>query len=112
MTHRGKLRLGFLSATVLTGTALASPAAAQDDAGTPVSSVTTFGDEILVTGTRRATTIQDAPINITAIGGEELARQRIDDVRDLADFTPGLTISDTGPARQDPSCCAASAPRM
>jgi len=96
MTHRGKLRLSFLSATVLAGAVSASPASAQD-AGDAVSSATTFGDEILVTGTRRATTIQDAPINITAIGGEELARQRIDDVRDLADFTPGLTISDTGP---------------
>lgn len=37
------------------------------------------------------------PINISAIGDEQLARQRIDDVRDIADFTPGLTISDTGP---------------
>ncbi|WP_022683847.1 TonB-dependent receptor [Sphingobium bisphenolivorans] len=55
------------------------------------------GTEIVVTATRRATSIQDVPINISAVGQEQIARQRIDDVRDLADFTPGMTISDTGP---------------
>jgi len=97
MTHCARLRLRLLSATMFTGVALATQASAQDTASAETSSATTFGDEILVTGTRRATTIQDTPINISAIGAEELARQRIDDVRDLADFTPGLTISDTGP---------------
>lgn len=53
--------------------------------------------EIVVTATRRATSLQDVPINISAVGEEQLARQRIDDVRDIADFTPGMTISDTGP---------------
>ncbi len=52
---------------------------------------------IVVTGTRRSTSIQDVPINISALGADQLARQRIDDVRDIADFTPGITIADTGP---------------
>jgi outer membrane receptor protein involved in Fe transport len=55
------------------------------------------GDAIVVTATRRSTTIQDTPINISALGSTELATQRINDVRGIADFTPGLTISDTGP---------------
>lgn len=91
MTYRATLRAGLLSATIFTSTALAFPAMAQDAA------VSDDGDAIVVTGTRRATTIMDTPINISAIGSEELARQRIDDVRDLADFTPGMTVSDTGP---------------
>jgi outer membrane receptor protein involved in Fe transport len=86
---------------MFTSVAFGTQASAQDTAATQadegVSSATSFGDEIIVTGTRRATTIQDTPINISAIGSEDIARQRIDDVRDLADFTPGLTISDTGP---------------
>ncbi|MBX9664187.1 TonB-dependent receptor [Novosphingobium sp.] len=52
---------------------------------------------IVVTATRRATTLQDVPINIAAVSAEQLSRQRIDDVRDIADFTPGVTIADTGP---------------
>ena len=77
---------------------LAAPALAQDAATTAPATLADAGDDmIIVTGTRRATTIQDTPINIAAIGTEEIERQHIDDVRDLADFTPGLTISDTGP---------------
>ncbi|WP_313433674.1 TonB-dependent receptor [Novosphingobium sp.] len=92
MTHRAKMRAALLSATIITGTVGAMPALAQDAAETVDT-----GDAIVVTGTRRATTIMDTPINISAMGAEELKRQRVDDVRDLADFTPGLTISDTGP---------------
>ncbi|SFG36072.1 Outer membrane receptor proteins, mostly Fe transport [Novosphingobium sp. CF614] len=95
MSYRAKLRLGLLSATMFTNAVLAMPALAQDlsaaaDAGDD-------GESIIVTGTRRSTTIMETPINIAAVGAEEIARQRIQDVRDLADFTPGLTISDTGP---------------
>jgi outer membrane receptor protein involved in Fe transport len=86
---------------MLTSMAFAAPAAAQDAAETEVdaetSSAVTYGDTIMVTGTRRSTTIMDTPINISALSAEDLNQQRIDDVRDLADFTPGMTISDTGP---------------
>jgi outer membrane receptor protein involved in Fe transport len=55
------------------------------------------GDEILVTATRRATSLQDAPINISALSAQELSKQRIDDAKGLAAFTPGLTVAETGP---------------
>lgn len=101
MSKCTKLRVALLTATMFTSAACAAQASAQDATGieedAEAPSPATFGDEIIVTGTRRATTVQDTPINITAIGAEDLQRQRIDDVRDLADFTPGLTISDTGP---------------
>lgn len=57
----------------------------------------TDANEIVVTATRRSTTLQDVPINISAVGSEQLSRQRIDDVQDLAAFTPGMTVTDTGP---------------
>lgn len=101
MTYRAKLKAGLLSATIFTSVMLAIPAmadeAAADDAAAADAGSADEGNSIVVTGTRRATTIMDTPINISAIGAEELSRQRIDDVRDLADFTPGMTISDTGP---------------
>lgn len=94
MSYRAKLKLGLLSATIFTSTALSLPALAQEP---QAAAADQDSDAIIVTGTRRSTTIMSTPINISAIGSEELARQRIQDVRDLADFTPGLTISDTGP---------------
>ena len=94
MRNSARIKFGLLSATIISGATLATPAFAQD-AGSDEDTVTP--DTIVVTATRRATTLMDTPINITAVGAEELARQRIDDIRDIADFTPGMTISDTGP---------------
>lgn len=94
MTYRAKLRLGLLSATIFTSTAFAIPAQAEE---APAAASTDLGGEIIVTGTRRSTTIMETPINISAVSSEDIERQRIDDVRDLADFTPGMTIADTGP---------------
>lgn len=96
MRYSAKLRLGLLSATMLTSGMLAVPALAQEPQE-PQEAAAADADSIVVTGTRRSTTLMDTPINIAALGAEEMARQGIDDVRDLADFTPGLTISDTGP---------------
>jgi outer membrane receptor protein involved in Fe transport len=92
----------LLGATILMGVGttpafaqVAAPDAAPDPASDPSSKADS--GEIVVTATRRSISIQDVPINISAIGSDQLARQRIDDVRDIADFTPGMTISDTGP---------------
>lgn len=95
MSYRAKLKIGLLSATVFTSTALALPAVAQEAPAAAVDDANT--NTIVVTATRRNTTLMDTPINISAISADQLAREHIDDIRDLADFTPGLTISDTGP---------------
>src|SRR4051794_37485264 len=89
-------RTTLLSATFLMGLA-ATPAFAQDAA--PGETATSgSNNEIVVTGSRRRTTLQDAPINIAAVGSEQITRQRIDDVKGLAAFTPGVTVADTGPS--------------
>lgn len=79
-----------MMATCATAPAFAQ--AADDSAAAPGNA-----NEIVVTATRRSTTLQDVPINISAVGAEQLSRQRIDDVQDLAAFTPGMTVTDTGP---------------
>jgi outer membrane receptor protein involved in Fe transport len=73
-----------------TAPALAQEAPAQNAASAD-------SGEIIVTATRRQTTLQNAPINISAISSEQLTKQRIDDVKSLAAFTPGMTVTDTGP---------------
>ncbi|MBO9604134.1 MAG: TonB-dependent receptor [Novosphingobium sp.] len=103
MSYCAKLRLGLLSATILTTAALAVPAYAEEDAAAAAASdegsaatASDNGNEIIVTGTRRATTIMNTPINISAVSTADIEKQRIDDVKDLAAFTPGMTISDQG----------------
>lgn len=94
-------RAALLGATVLASIG-AGGAAAQTDpaAATAIQDEQAGGsaNEIVVTGSRRSVTLQDAPINISAVSEETISRLRIDDVRGLAAFTPGLTIVDTGPA--------------
>lgn len=53
-------------------------------------------DEIIVTATRRAESIQDIPINISAIGGAQIEQQGFGDLSELAAFVPGINISDQG----------------
>ncbi len=101
-------KTSLLSATFLSSTIIATAAFAQNanapaepqantsPAPTAIAAAMTEPGDIVVTGTRRATTIQDTPINISALSGDTLAGQRIDDVRDLAAFTPGITVNDTG----------------
>lgn len=92
MAFRGNLRAGLLCATVFTSVAAATPAMADDAAAEGYD-----GSTIVVSATRRNTTLIETPINISAIGSEELKNERIDDMRDLSAFTPGLTVLDNGP---------------
>lgn len=87
-------RAALLSASaIISVTAL--PAFAQEAPEAPEAA--DAGTEIIVTATRRAVSLQNAPINISAVTAENLKDQRVDDVRSLAAFTPGVTIQDTGP---------------
>ena len=87
-------RTALMSATMLMGVS-AQPLLAQDTAQEAADEGD--ADTIVVTATRRALSLQDVPINISAIGAEELQDQRLNDIRDLGAFTPGITITDTGP---------------
>jgi len=53
-------------------------------------------DEIIVTATRRAESIQDIPFNIAAIGGDQIEQQGFDDIAQLIDYVPGINILDQG----------------
>lgn len=96
MTNRTQLKAGLLSATIISGVILAVPAAAQEETAETAAEAPSNDGVILVTATRRATTLMDTPINISAFSAQDLERQRIDDIRDIAAFTPGVTIADTG----------------
>ncbi|MEC8226177.1 MAG: TonB-dependent receptor, partial [Pseudomonadota bacterium] len=53
-------------------------------------------ETIQITATRRAGSVQDAPLNITALNGDVISDQNIGDLEDVARWVPGLTISDQG----------------
>ncbi len=53
-------------------------------------------ERIQVTASRRASTVQEAPLNITALDGDVMKDQNITQLSDVARWVPGLTISDQG----------------
>lgn len=53
-------------------------------------------ERIEVTGSRRASTVQEAPMNITALDGDVMKDQNITQLSDVARWVPGLTVQDQG----------------
>jgi outer membrane receptor protein involved in Fe transport len=54
-------------------------------------------EEVIVTATRRAQSIQDIPINITALSGNLIEQQHLTNLTDIARVVPGMTVVDQGP---------------
>ncbi|TGD72292.1 TonB-dependent receptor [Mangrovimicrobium sediminis] len=59
-------------------------------------------EEVIVTASRRSESIQDIPINISAVSGDKIASQRLYGVTEIANYVPGLTVIDRGPRDEHP----------
>lgn len=58
-------------------------------------------DEIIVTATRRAASVQDIPLNIAAVSATELEDIGITDLAELSSWVPGFHIVNGGGREQD-----------
>lgn len=56
-------------------------------------------DEIIVTATKRASTIQDVPFSINAVGQEEIQRTGATNLEDVSRNVAGLSIQNLGPGQ-------------
>ena len=70
---------------------LAAPAMAQDAAPQDsAESEDSYGDDIVVTATRREQLSQDVPLAVTVVGGEAIENAGITDIRGIRQLTPSL----------------------
>ena len=53
-------------------------------------------EEVVVTATRRAESVMDIPVNISAVGGSQIEQQGFDDLSELASYVPGINVVDQG----------------
>ena len=53
-------------------------------------------EEMVVTASRRETTVQELPFNIAAVSGATLEQQRLTDLAELSRTVPGLSVVDSG----------------
>jgi outer membrane receptor protein involved in Fe transport len=57
--------------------------------------------EIVVTASKRASTVQSTPISISAVGGVELQARGITSFTSLAQSTPGVSLKSEGPGQTE-----------
>ncbi len=90
MTSHTTFKRNSVAAAVASVTLTAMPASllAQEDVS--------FLEEIVVTATARATTVQEIPYNISAVMGEDMDARLITDQNELLRSIPGVTIVDKG----------------
>jgi len=92
----GKPKFYAVMAGIMTAAIVltASPVAAQEEADSvPKTRSSLVIEEITVTARKKEENLQDVPMAITAFSAEELQRAGINNLADVAAFTPGLTFS-------------------
>jgi iron complex outermembrane receptor protein len=88
-----KALLSSISILALPVVAAGAPGAAfAADAANDSASVS----ELVVTATRRDTTIQETPVNIAAVGSEQIKQQGFTNLGELTRFVPGVFVVDHG----------------
>ena len=58
-------------------------------------------EDIVVTATKRVSTVQDTPISLTAITGEEIQQRGLSDFTALAQSVPGVSMRTSGPGQTE-----------
>ena len=88
--------------------ALASPAWAQTQEesqaqATNEATEANQGDVIIVTATKRASTVQDVPFSINAQTQEDIQRANANTIEDISRNVAGLTVQNLGPGQSQVS---------
>src|SRR5882757_3406135 len=88
---RAAMVLSTLVAPAAWGQSTSSPAAPASDSGKV--------PEIIVTAQRRSQSLQNTPVAVTAITGDALAAQHIDDISNISAVTPSVNFQSTNNAQ-------------
>lgn len=85
----------FYLATAATAWAMLAPSVAAAQAGPVQDQRSVELGEVVVTARRAEENLQDVPVSITAVSGEQLRSQNIVQVEDLQKVAPGLIVNNT-----------------
>ncbi|MBT8061428.1 MAG: TonB-dependent receptor plug domain-containing protein, partial [Gammaproteobacteria bacterium] len=92
---RNHNRKSLLAATITSLMLASASVCAQDNDNEEVGSL----EEILVTATKRASTIQDVPFSINAMSQQDIERSGATNLEELSRNVAGLTIQNLGPGQ-------------
>jgi len=71
-----------------------------ESAATPENASVSL-DEVVVTASKRISTVQDTPISISAVSGNDLLARGVSSLADLAQGTPGVSLKSEGPSQTE-----------
>jgi outer membrane receptor protein involved in Fe transport len=95
--HRRR-RPAAIDGALIGGLAIfASHEAVAQTAQPAATNVASAIEEVIVTATRRSTTVEEIPYNISAMSGDALTRTGTTDLAQLANQIPGFNFEDRGP---------------
>ena len=92
--HKQFTSMAGLGALLLGGATLLAPAGttlAADAAETSVDPAAGL-EEVVVSARRRAESLQDVPVAVSAVGAEEFQRAFVTDTTQLAQFAPNVVL--------------------
>src|SRR5215475_7345904 len=87
-----------LSVVVLVSAAAAVPAVRADETSATRPSMRAL-QEVVVTAQKREEKLHDVPMAVTAITAEDLQRQQLTSLSDLASRVPGLSLTNSQPGQ-------------
>ncbi len=95
LAGRGLFVTHALVGLVTSGLVMAQPAVAQDSAVSDNAAALGV-EEIVVTASRREQVLQDAPASVVSIAPDEFKAIGLTTLRDVIEYTPGITYRDEG----------------
>jgi outer membrane receptor protein involved in Fe transport len=97
LTRAIRKGLTYGSVIAVSSTLATAPAVAQDSGQEDEGRSGYDIEEVIVTATRRETTIFDVPYAISAISGKDIRRAGVQDLSDLVRLVPGIAYLEQGP---------------
>jgi len=88
-----------IRAAVVLANVLMTPLAAHAQEGATADASQATLEEVIVTAQKREERLQDVPISILALSGDELRARNITSVDDLTAIAPGVVVEDNGESR-------------
>lgn len=89
---KGKRQTSLYALTVAMG--LGTPLHAQQATASAIES--SADTDIIVTASKREERLQDVPLSVSAVSGDQLVRQQVQDIQDLARTVPGISFIRSG----------------
>jgi len=92
----------FAIAALLGSTAISVALKAYaDDEAAPAARNSGAVSEMIITAQKRASTVQDTPISVTALSGDDLQDLGVPSLASLAQGTPGVSLKSEGPSQTE-----------